>query len=106
MQSVFTEEVVRTFNRIRRRVVHITASARSGENHDVVRFIPGDGGVTAVDVATGVASEGQTKADALVDLADALRLHEDGGEPIEDPDAFLAELGLEPMPEEPAEYPF
>lgn len=42
-----------------------------------VRFVPEDDGrVTAVDTETGVASFGDTKADALRQLADALDAHE------------------------------
>lgn len=82
------------------------ASALTDNGHDGVRYIPGEDGITAVDVETGVASEGDTKSEALAALADALHLHEEGGEGIDDPDAFLEELGLDPLPEEPAEYPF
>lgn len=52
--------------------------------------------VTARDVETGVASCGETKAEALAMLAEALTLQEGGGEPIEDEDAFLEEIGLDP----------
>lgn len=42
-----------------------------------VRFVlEGDGRVTAVDVETGVASFGDSKAEALRQLADALDAHE------------------------------
>lgn len=82
------------------------ASAQPENGRDGVRLIPGEDGVTAVDVETGVASEGDTKSDALVNLADALELHEHGGEGIDDPDAFLEELGLDPLPDEPEEFPF
>lgn len=82
------------------------ASALSDEGRDGVRYIPGEDGITAVDVDTGIASEGKTVREALSNLVDALELHEEGGDGIDDPDAFLEELGLEPMPEEPDECPF
>ena len=52
--------------------------------------------VTARDLETGVASSGGSKAEALAMLAEALVLHEGGGEPIEDDDAFLREIGIDP----------
>lgn len=45
----------------------------------------------AIDEVTDVASQGKTRAEALANLADAIELHEGGGDPIEDPDAFLQE---------------
>jgi predicted RNase H-like HicB family nuclease len=51
--------------------------------------------VTATDVETGVAASGDSKADALTELADVLILHEGGGEEIEDEDAFLREIGID-----------
>lgn len=83
------------------------ASARSGGDPGGVRFVlEEDDRITAVDVETGIASYGDSKADALTSLADALRLHEQGGEPVEDPDAVLAELGVEPLPDDTESYPF
>lgn len=83
------------------------ASARSGDDPGGVRFIvEDDERITAVDIETGIASYGDSKADALASLADALRLHEQGGEPIDDPDTFLSEMDIEPLPDEPDEYPF
>jgi predicted RNase H-like HicB family nuclease len=65
---------------------------------DAVYFVyEDDGSVTAVDEETGLARGGDTKSDALSQLADALALHEDRGDPIEDPGAFLHdEFGVEP----------
>lgn len=61
-----------------------------------VKFIhEADGSVTAKDLETGVASFGETKAKALAMLADALTLHEDDAEPIQDEDAFLRDLGID-----------
>lgn len=65
-------------------------------NDDGVTFTYDDGLVTARDIETGVAASGSSKPIALARLADALRLHAGGGEPIEDEDAFLRELGIDP----------
>jgi len=53
-----------------------------------------DGSITARDKETGVASYGDSKAEALRMLAEALTLHEGGGEPVTDED--LEEWGLDP----------
>lgn len=50
--------------------------------------------ITAIDIETGLAASGPSKADALSSLADVLVLHEGDGEPIDDEDAFLRELGI------------
>ncbi|WP_276299157.1 type II toxin-antitoxin system HicB family antitoxin [Halorussus lipolyticus] len=65
--------------------------SESGQT-DCVEFIyEDDGRITAKDTETGVASYGETKAEALAMLAEALHLHDGGGEPIEDTTAFLDE---------------
>jgi predicted RNase H-like HicB family nuclease len=70
------------------------ASASRDPDGDGVRFVhEDDGRVTAVDEETGVASFGDTKAEALRMLAEALELHEGGGEPVTEED--LAEWGLD-----------
>lgn len=62
-----------------------------------VEFIHEDDGlITARDIETGIASSGETKAEALTMLAEALTLHEGGGEPVEDEAAFLRDIGLDP----------
>lgn len=62
---------------------------------DGVKFIhEDDGSITALDLESGVASGGETKAEALQSLAEALVLHEGGGEPVTDED--LEEWGLDP----------
>jgi predicted RNase H-like HicB family nuclease len=72
------------------------AKSESGRTDGVEFIYEDDGRVTAKDIETGIASYGETKADALAMLAEALRLHEGGGEPIEDTDAFLEdELGVD-----------
>jgi len=71
------------------------ASTTRDEDGEGVRFVhEEDGRITAVDVETGVASFGETKAEALRMLAEALELHEGGGEPVTDED--LEEFGLDP----------
>ena len=66
------------------------------DEQDGVRFSYEEGLVTAIDVETGVAATGKSKPEALAELADALALHEGGGEEIEDEDAFLRGIGLDP----------
>jgi len=56
-----------------------------------------DGSITARDKETGVASFGETKAEALAMLAEALTLHDGGGEPVTDED--LEAWGIDPEPE-------
>jgi predicted RNase H-like HicB family nuclease len=71
------------------------ASTTRDEGDVGVRFIhEDDGDVTALDEETGVASCGETKAEALRMLADALELHEGGGRPVTDDD--LREWGIDP----------
>jgi hypothetical protein len=54
-----------------------------------------DGRVTARHVASGVASFGDSESEALRALANALESHFGEGEPIEDPQAYLEDLGLD-----------
>jgi predicted RNase H-like HicB family nuclease len=73
------------------------ATQADREREEGVEFIhEDDGSITARDIETGVASFGETKAEALAMLSEALTLHEGGGEPIEDEAAFLEEIGLDP----------
>jgi hypothetical protein len=61
-----------------------------------VEFIQEDDGrVTARHVESGVSSFGDSEAEALRQLADALDSHFGRGEPIDDPEAYLAELGID-----------
>lgn len=55
-----------------------------------------DGWWSAVDEETGVASQGPSREEALEALDEALRLHRGEGEAIEDEDAALRDLGLDP----------
>lgn len=64
------------------------SDARGPADTDDVTLSESDGYIVATDDATGVTSQGDTKADALENLADALRLYhrpvpED--EDVEDP---------------------
>jgi hypothetical protein len=71
------------------------ASTTRDDHPDGVDFIhEDDGRITARDRETGVASFGETKAEALRMLAEALELHAGGGEPVTDED--LDEWGLDP----------
>lgn len=54
-----------------------------------------DGTVTARHLGTGIVASGTSYAEALVDLTDTLAADEHDAEPIENPEAFLAELDLE-----------
>lgn len=74
------------------------ASATSDNNgeHDGVKFIhEEDGSITAKDLETGFERGGDSRAEALVQLAEVLALEDGDGEEIDDPDAFLADLGIE-----------
>jgi len=56
----------------------------------------------AKDVETGVASQGKTREEALEMMDEAVALHKgEIGEPIEDEEAFLEELGIDPDEVEP-----
>jgi hypothetical protein len=70
--------------------------ATVSEPPDGVEFIhEDDGRVTARHVGSGVASFGDTETEALRQLADALDSHFGEGEPIDDPEAYLEELGID-----------
>ena len=73
-----------------------TVSDSEGEPPDGVEFIhEDDGRVTARHVESGVASFGDTEAEALRQLADALESHFGNGDDIDDPEAYLAERGID-----------
>ena len=65
------------------------------DEQDGVRFSYEEDLVTAIDVETGVAASGESKADALAELGDSLALHEGGGKEIKNEDAFLRETGID-----------
>jgi len=63
-----------------------------------------DGWWSAIDEGTGVASQGETRQQALENLDEAVALHAgEAGEEIEDEVAFLRGLGIEPTDSENAE---
>jgi hypothetical protein len=74
------------------------ASTSRDRKQDGVKFIrEDDGSVTAHDIETGIARGGDTRADALAQLAEVLQLEDGGGEPIDDPDDFLrTEMNIDP----------
>jgi hypothetical protein len=71
-----------------------SATRDRDEAEGVVFVHEEDGSITARDIETGVASFGDTKSEALRMLAEALELHEGGGDPVTDED--LREWGLDP----------
>jgi hypothetical protein len=76
----------------------MASTTREGDDFEGVEFVrEDDGSITARDLESGLARGGDTRAEALAQLAEVLELHEGGGEPIEDPDAFLREeLDVDP----------
>lgn len=62
------------------------------------------GGWSAIDEETGVASQGETRQEALENLDEAVALHKgEIGEPVEDEEAFLRDLGIDPEEVDDAE---
>lgn len=56
-----------------------------------------DGWWCAIDEGTGVGSQGPTREEALENLDEAVGLDKGAiGEPIEDEEAFLREIGIDP----------
>jgi predicted RNase H-like HicB family nuclease len=63
---------------------------RDADNDTTVTVFESDGYIIARDEASGVASQGETKSEALINLADALELHsrpDPEDEELEEPDA-------------------
>jgi hypothetical protein len=82
----------------------MASATRDESPKEGVEFIhEEDGKITARDLETGVASFGETKTEALRMLAEALELHEDGGEPVTDED--LEEWGLDNVAPDTKELP-
>jgi len=72
----------------------MASTTRDDPSEEGVEFIhEDDGRITARDKETGMASYGDTKAEALRMLAEVLELHEGGGDPVDDDD--LREFGLD-----------
>lgn len=76
----------------------MASTTREDDDLEGVEFVrEDDGSITAEDLQTGVARGGDTRAEALAQLAEVLELHEGGGESIENPDEFLRdELDIDP----------
>jgi len=72
----------------------MASATRNGEPNGVEFVREDDGSITARDTETDLARGGDTRAEALSQLAEVLVLHEGGGEPLTDDD--LEELGLNP----------
>lgn len=68
----------------------------TGESGGVEFIHEPDGSITARDIETGLARGGDTRAEALSQLAEVLALENGEGERIDDEDAFLEELGIDP----------
>lgn len=82
----------------------MSADTAEGRRDTGVEYIyEDDGRITARDVESGIASDGQTKSEALAMLAEALELHAGGGEPVTDDD--LREFGLDPDTDDDRELP-
>lgn len=81
----------------------MSAATDDGREEGVEFVFETDGRVTARDIETGVASYGDTKAEALAMLAEALALHDGGGEPVTSAD--LREVGLGPEDFEDGDLP-
>lgn len=69
---------------------------------DVVVLIEEDSGYSVIDPATGIASQGETRVEALRMLAEAIELHE--GDSEMSPEDIYAELDIDPeaVPEDAA----
>lgn len=85
----------------------MASASRDPDGPDGVEFVrEDDGTITARDSETGLARGGDTRAEALAQLAEVLDLHEGGGESIDDPDEFLREeLGIDPDEADEEELP-
>lgn len=73
----------------------VHADRDDGDTEGVEFIHEDDGSITARDLETGLARGGDSKAEALAQLAEVLALQEGEGEPIDDPDAFLEEIGVD-----------
>jgi hypothetical protein len=74
----------------------MASTSRDGTQDGVEFIYEDDGSVTARDLETGLARGGDTRGEALAQLAEVLVLQDGGGESIDDPDEFLRdEMGIE-----------
>lgn len=74
------------------------SDGHDGKTGGVEFLLEAGGRITARDTETGTASYGEPKAEAVRMLAEALELHDGGGEPVSEDD--LQELGLDRVREE------
>lgn len=81
----------------------MVSPTRNGRSEGVEFVHEDDGSITAIDLETGLARGGGTRAEALAQLAEVLELHEGGGEPVTDAD--LEEMGLDPDVRDEKELP-
>ena len=81
----------------------MASATRESSSEGVVFIHEEDGSITAKDIETGVASFGETKSKALAMLAEALELHEGGGEPV--PDEDVRDWGSDPATFDDSELP-
>ena len=74
-----------------------SATRRKDDGPDGIEFIcAGDGTMTTRDLETELARGGDTRAEALAQLAEVLALEAGDGEPIKDPTEFLHDVGIDP----------
>ena len=73
----------------------VHADRDNGESEGVEFIHEDDGSITARDIETGLARGGDSKSDALTQLAEVLALYEGDGEPIDDPDTFLEDIDVD-----------
>ncbi|PSQ14166.1 hypothetical protein BRD02_10210 [Halobacteriales archaeon QS_8_69_73] len=69
----------------------MTSASRDKEREGVKLVHENDGSVTARDLETGIQRGDDTRAEALAQLAEVLRLEDGDGTPIDDPGRFLEE---------------
>lgn len=74
-----------------------SATRREDDGPDGIEFIcAGDGTMTTRDLETELARGGDTRAEALAQLAEVLAVEAGDGEPTKDPTEFLYEVGVGP----------
>jgi len=81
----------------------MASATRDDRTGGVVFEQEADGSITAKDLETGLARGGDTRAEALAQLAEVLELESGGGEPVTDED--LEAMGLDPDDEGDEELP-
>jgi predicted RNase H-like HicB family nuclease len=74
-----------------------SATRREDDGPEGIEFIrEDDGTITARDLETGLARGGDTRAEALTQLAEVLALEAGDGESIDNPEEFLEDIGVDP----------